>query len=331
MTIFRGGVMLTLGLMLACSSSRASAQSWKEWVPSLPSSPGSRQHDAARRMTPAQLRLGPPHATVLPARTIRVRILAAADYRRQTVEWQSRARRLVDHVNALCRAWPAVTFEIVDIRGWETESRERSMSALVDDLATVDPGDDVDLVVGLVAALPVFPGTIENLGMARYFSKHMVMRGLHDLTEYDVLHREFDTLSERERDALLAARKVHKEEVIFIHEWAHTLGLIHIRQPAGIMNPAYDSEQLGFDEIEARFLEIALRHRSDDGPRWREGTAADLRALLAETTDPDWEPRDRQELVTRLSARAPAVATRAQEPARTIATKAPDNAPLGDA
>jgi hypothetical protein len=325
MSIFRAGATLTLGLALTLSSGPALAQSWKEWVPALPSTPGSVQHDAARRMTPVQLRLGPANARSLPQRTVRVRVLAAADYRRQTVEWQSRARRLVDHVNALCRSWPAVHFEIVEIRGWDEESRERGMGALVADLETADSGDDVDLVVGLVAALPVFPGTIENLGMARYFSKHMVMRGLHDLTEYDELHRQFDTLSERERETLLGARKLHKEQVIFVHEWAHTLGLVHVRRPSGVMNPAYGSEQLGFDETEARFIEVALRHRIDDGPRWRDGTAAELRELLAETTDPDWDPRDRRELMALLTTRAPPATTRAMAPAS--AAKAPPATP----
>ena len=334
MSIWRAAATLTLGVALTLSSRAALAQSWKEWMPSLPSTPGSRQHEAARRMTPVPLQLRPPSASggALPERTVRVRVLAAADYRRETVEWQSRARRLIDRVNALCRDWPAVHFEIVEIRGWETESRARSMSALVGDLATADSGDDVDLVVGLVAALPVFPGTIENLGMARYFDKHMVMRGLHDLTEYDELHRQFDTLSERERDALLAARKLHKEQVIFLHEWAHTLGLIHVRRPSGIMNPAYDSEQSGFDATEARFLEIALRHRGDDGARWRDGTAADLRALLAETSDADWDPRDRQELMTRLvPTRVPPVTTRATAEKAPPVVPVVNEGPLNDA
>ena len=99
----------------------------------------------------------------------------------------------------------------------------------------MDAGDDVDLVVGLVAALPVFPGSVDNIGMGKLFSKHMVMRSLHDLAEYDVVRSWFDTFTESEKEAILAARKLHKEQVIFLHEWAHTLGLIHVKREAGIM------------------------------------------------------------------------------------------------
>ncbi|HEX9102295.1 MAG TPA: hypothetical protein VF997_08835, partial [Polyangia bacterium] len=306
---------LALLLFVTLAPASALAQGWKDWLPKLPSSPGSVQHDAARRMAPVTMQLRPSGERAPAARTVRVRVWAAADYRRQTVEWQSRFRRIVDRVNALCRSWPAVRFEIVDVRNWERDSHERSMAALVDDLTAADAGDDVDLVVGLVAALPVFPGAIENIGMARFFSKHMVMRGLHDLAEYDELRREFETLTDRERDALLASRKVHKEQVIFLHEWAHTLGIIHVRRPSGVMSPAYDSSQLGFDETEARLVELALRHRAEDGAGWRVATAADVRALVEAAPDPDWDPQDRRELLAMVTpTAAPARATAAPPP-----------------
>jgi hypothetical protein len=318
---------LPLVLAIALASSSAFAQGWKDWMPKLPSSPGSIQHDAARRMAPATMQLRPSSERASEVRTVRVRVWAAADYRRQTVEWQSRFRRLVDRVNALCRGWPGVRFEVVDIRNWERDSQQPGMGALVGDLAAADPGDDVDLVIGLVAALPVFPGAIENIGMARYLSKHMVMRGLHELTEYDALRRQFDTLTDREREALLAGRKLHKEQVIFLHEWAHTLGVIHNRRPSAIMSPAYDSDQLGFDETEARVIDLALRHRADDGPRWRETTAAELRTIVDKAPDPNWDAPDRKELLAMVTP------VRRAAPPNAPAEKAPPppEPPLGDA
>ena len=62
----------------------------------------------------------------------------------------------------------------------------------------------------------------------------MVLRSLHDLAEFDAVRRLFDTFTDSERDAIVAARKLHKEQVIFVHEWAHTLGLIHVRRPSGV-------------------------------------------------------------------------------------------------
>ena len=114
-------------------------QSWKDWLPKLPSSPGSEQHDAARHMAPAKLVLRPTSGPEGELQTIRVRVWAAADYRRQTVEWQSRFRRIVERVNALCRGWPGVRFEIVDVRNWERDSEKPSMATLVGDLAQHRP------------------------------------------------------------------------------------------------------------------------------------------------------------------------------------------------
>ena len=123
------------------------------------------------------------------------------------------------------------------------------------------------------------------------------MRSLHDLAEYDLLHKEFDTLTDGERDTLLAARKVHKEQVIFLHEWAHTLGVIHAQRASAIMNPAYDASMAGFDAVEAQLLDAALRHRASDGAGWRAPTATEFRSIIDATPDADWDPRDRQQLV----------------------------------
>jgi tetratricopeptide (TPR) repeat protein len=155
----------------------------------------------------------------------------------------------------------------------------------------------------------------------------MVMRALHDLAEYDELRREFDTLTDREREALLASRKVHKEQVIFLHEWAHTLGLIHNRRPSAVMSPSYANDQVGFDDTEARLVEIALRHRKSDGARWREGAATELRPLVEKSPDPDWDPRDRQELLAMLTP----VQRTAAPPAATQPPPGPVEGPLGAA
>ena len=114
----------------------------------------------------------------------------------------------------------------------------------------------------------------------------MVMRSLHDLAEYDVVRSWFDTFTESEKEALLAARKLHKEQVIFLHEWAHTLGLIHVKREAGIMSPAYDASMSGFDETELRYIDAALGRRSDE-----------LRAIVESSPDADWDPRDRRQLL----------------------------------
>jgi len=49
--------------------------------------------------------------------------------------------------------------------------------------------------------------------------------------------------------------------VVFLHEWAHTMGLIHAPREARIMNPAYDHTQSEMSETEARMIELALSAR----------------------------------------------------------------------
>src|SRR5581483_11516935 len=86
---------------------------------------------------------------------------------------------------------------------------------------------------------------------------------LHDLAEYQVVKDAFDQMSSKEKDTLIAARKAHKEAVIFLHEWAHTLGVVHAQRWQRIMNPIYDSGQSQFSEIEARMIELALKRPPD--------------------------------------------------------------------
>jgi hypothetical protein len=295
---------------LGFSSGAGAQESWKDWMPQLPRTEHSYQNESARQMLPESLRLrggGAGSSSAREPRVLRVRVYAANDFRRQTLGWQERFGRVLARVNALTRGWPGVRFEVVEWRNWEKDSTEPSMERLLDELAKADAGDDVDLVVGLVAALPVFPGSIDNLGMARMFSRHFVMRSLHELAEHDFLRKEYDALSEAEREALLAKRKVHKEQVVFLHEWAHTLGVIHAHRPGSIVNPHYDRAQTGFSDEEAELIEIALRHRAGDGPGWLGGTREEFAAFLADHRDPAWEPRDRDWLVAAVTQKRAAV------------------------
>jgi hypothetical protein len=100
----------------------------------------------------------------------------------------------------------------------------------------------------------------------------------------------FDQLLPVERERLMALRKAHKEVVVFLHEWGHTLGLIHAARDARVMNPSYHHLQSALSDTEARMVEIVLRARTDEEAR------GELRALLQREPDPDWDPRDRDRL-----------------------------------
>jgi hypothetical protein len=320
-------IALVVVALVACP--HAEAQQWRDLIPSLPGTPRAAEHDAARRMMPSEIALAPSRRPVAALRTLTVRIYATDDYQRQTIDWQARLHRLLGRINAACASWPGVRFEVRDMRPWPGESSNREMATLVDDLARLDPADDVALVIGLVAAVPVIPTSLDYNGMAHVLSKHMVLRSLHELSEYEDLRRNFETLSDSERETLLAARKVHKEQIVFLHEWAHTLGLPHVRRAAAIMNPAYTSSQSGFDAVEARLIDVALGHRLDGSAQWRAESAVELLPIVRDAPDGDWDPGDRRQLIEILEATSHSSARVSSRPAPPV-TPPPPARPAGE-
>jgi len=125
----RMGRLVVAALVIAVAG-RANAQDWKQWVPKLPSSPRSEQKESARHLMPASMKLHGSGAAPREPRVIRVRVWAAADFRRQTREWSSRFRRLVERVNGAARDW---RFEVVEQKSWPRESSEGGLDSLVEE------------------------------------------------------------------------------------------------------------------------------------------------------------------------------------------------------
>ena len=70
--------------------------------------------------------------------------------------------------------------------------------------------------------------SVHSIGWADYLSRHFVLRGMDDEQEFRAFEREFKLISARgARSGSTRDRKAHKEVVVFLHEWGHTLGLIH--------------------------------------------------------------------------------------------------------
>jgi hypothetical protein len=281
-----------------------------QWV----KSPQDLQREGAQKWEPAQVRLWIRRAPGEP-RVVRLRVYAAEDYRKQTFEWESRFRRMIGRVNKAVEYWPGVRFEIESVRPWARTSGEASLEELLAELRRVDDGSEVDRVLGLVAAVKMVPVQLDHIGMAMMPGRHMVIRSLHDLAEYEVVRQYFDELYPVERDRLLSMRKAHKEVVVFLHEWAHTLGIIHSKRSVRVMNPAYDHHQAEMSETEARMVEAALRAGND-----RAALARELLAIATDAPDPEWDPRDREVLRASLQA-APAKPT---EPRREVEPALPD-------
>lgn len=269
----------------------------------LPQSERALQSAAARRLLPGAVRLRPPGDVppVAGGAPIRVRVWATRDYRVQTLHWQERIRVLVSKVSRMTSAWPGVEFEIVEQRPWDVDSANRPLDAVLRDLMVLDAGEDVDLVIGLASALQIVPESLESLGYASSPGRHLVMRSLYSVGEYTQARQVFDQLDPAERDQLLSARRAHKEVVIFLHEWAHTLGALHAWRPSLLMNPTYDQGQSGFDDGNARLIEASLRARQR-GPA---AQRAALHSALSQARDPAWDAREREQMLALLAQASP--------------------------
>ena len=202
-------------------------------------------------------------------RVVRLRVWAARDG-----DWQARFRRLIDDLDGALARWPGVRFEIVAAGRWERDSAGVELERLLGELETLDSGDGVDAVVGLVAAPPSLPEQLHDLGMARQLGRHLVLRR----TEPGADPRQL--------------------AILFLHEWAHTLGAIHARGRERIMSPIWDAAQSRFSEVESQLIELALAKKGT--AEWR----LELARLVEETPDPDWDPRERDQLRRLLPPRA---------------------------
>jgi hypothetical protein len=249
------------------------------------------QHDAAIRNAPVQIGLRPESASTVP-RTFKVRIYVTSDHRSQVFQWERHVRTLLEQVNRALARWPRVRLEIEDIRPWEHDSSGESLQQLLEELTALDRGKDVDWVIGLGGALSTVPASIDAIGVAPLCGRHFVMRESYDLAEEKSVRDTLDELPSDELTRLLDARKAHRGVVVFLHEWGHTLGLIHAQHFDRIMNPRYTRDQSRMSETEARLLEIGLDAR-DDLPRWRR----EVQPIADGEPDADWDPRDRQQLV----------------------------------
>jgi hypothetical protein len=221
------------------------------------------QREAVQQLAPAPL-VARRWATRPPGespRVLRLRIYADGDYRSAGANWQDRVRGLVAELNQLLTPAFAVRFEAEAFRRWDRPPGSGALPALLDELEAMDRGDDVDWVVGLVSALPVVSQSFHDLGVARSPGRHLLVRGVSSIAELEQLRQAFPTLQNAEREALYSRRKSHKERAIFLHEWAHTLGLGHTDRGTHIMSPGYSSRTSLLDEGECERIASALARR----------------------------------------------------------------------
>lgn len=254
------------------------------------------EREYARTLAPKRLENTSAQASSGPRRTLRVRIYADADYRAQVLRWEPAIEAQLRRASEVVGGPLGVVFEVDSTRVWKRPGTTQDLESALKELEALDRGEDVDLVIGLVSALPVFTVSHHELGLARMFGRHCVLRGMDSPEEYKAFLEIFPHLPDSEREALYRERKLHKETSVLLHEWAHTLGVFHVQDSRWMMHPGYEPSQAAFAPQTLQHMALSLHHlpqarRSQEA---QQAWARDLEALLTGTVWPEWEGPDKQ-------------------------------------
>ncbi|MBI4819166.1 MAG: matrixin family metalloprotease [Deltaproteobacteria bacterium] len=217
------------------------------------------QRALAKELTPTLEAAPEPYARKLPK--LRIRAYVDEYYRAEQVDYGARIRRQVEEASELTAAL-GVALEVESIEEWPHSSGGAKLTELVAALEGRDVGENVDFVVGFTSTLPAFTNDLHDLGMARPWSKHFVLRGMNSMVEYDNLGVMLDALSTDERERVYRRRLAHKEVAVFLHEWGHALGALHERDVESIMNPIYSADARSFSAGGVELIRIGLEHRT---------------------------------------------------------------------
>jgi len=153
-------------------------------VSSCVRTPQDMERDYARTLKPAALKAVPSSgAEPVKARILTVRAYADADYRMQGIRWADRFIETLQAASAVLEPQLGVTFKLVDSGSWERNRVGTDLQTALAELTARDPGHDVDLVIGLVGGLNTTSASHEQLGMARPFGQHAVLRNTESADE----------------------------------------------------------------------------------------------------------------------------------------------------
>jgi tetratricopeptide (TPR) repeat protein len=269
----------------------------------------AREH--AKTLAPAKLESsGSAPSATGPVRKLRVRVYADSDYRDQVLRWRSRVVEQLRRASDVVRGPLGVVFDLESTQPWEHRASGDDLGPSLSELEALDPGMDVDLVIGFVSALKVFTVSQHQLGMARPLGRHMLLREMENPEEVRHLMDALIHLPKDEREALYQERKHHKETSVLLHEWAHTLGVFHVRDSRWMMYPIYEPHQATFAPRSLELIQVSLRHlpKAHRDSEAAQAWARELKEKISAAPWPDWEGPDKDELLAtleRMAAGAP--------------------------
>jgi tetratricopeptide (TPR) repeat protein len=219
----------------------------------------------------------------LPARKIRVRAYADDAYRSQSgTPWEERVKRQLARASEVTTRRFNTTFELADARPWHSNAPATELpDALLQKLEALDPGQDVDLVLGYVSSLPAETSVQEALGRARVLGRHVILRGLESPAENGALRDALKDYPPAFREETFLQRRTNKETALFLHHWGHALGAPH--SALGLMHDTYGPRESFFTPDSVQLITIGLLQKPPglDDPAVRAAWAKDVSAFLA--------------------------------------------------
>jgi Matrixin len=254
-------------------------------------------------------------------RVFRVRLRPDAQYLSQTIDVPKQVADLVDDANRVLVTTVALRLEVERIVPW-TLSTDEDLDRSLQALQAEDVAGDVDLVVGLIGALPRQTDSLHEVGRAALLGKHLVVRATGRLNEDRSIDKAFYELSDDERARMLRVRKRHRALAVLLHEIGHCLGALHESDPHSLMNPSYDPKMSGFGPGGVALMRAALEGVD------RVAMARAQLAILSAPGATQWVSAERNEEMARLrvlvdAGRGPGRATAAagaNEGARQVAS-----------
>jgi tetratricopeptide (TPR) repeat protein len=219
------------------------------------------QRSYAKRLTPKQMIAPSTSGSAATARVLTVRVYADDDFRAHVSSWKERVLGLFDAINPLLERKFRFVVRVESQHSWTRQSGSGAqLTPMLTELEQLEPGEDVDWVVGFVSPLPVFSASIHDLGRARPLGKHLVLRGMNDPIEAQAIAASLDLLYDDERAELLRARRVHKEQTVLLHELGHLLGALHVAGDECLMSPMYGIHAAEFCGPNEEVIGLGLQH-----------------------------------------------------------------------
>jgi hypothetical protein len=201
------------------------------------------QHDTLEEFTPT--RLSTAGTWQGPVAEAKIRVYADDEYRAQNIRWQQTFGEELDYANAVLGPQFGVKL-VADYRDWNHHAPGNGLPEDLDELHTLDPGNDVLSVIGLTSSLSLASATFDLLGLASEPGRHVMLRGYADLEERKSFARAFPDLASDERDNALESRRRHKTAAVLLHELAHNLGAPHETISETLMNATYSEHAVAF-------------------------------------------------------------------------------------